>query len=57
MNSQYVTTDLFPCFGSEPALDDLLADPIAQLLMSSDKVSRLQVRQLLATVKARSDSR
>lgn len=45
-------SDLAQCFNTEPALEDLLADPIAELLMSSDRVSRAHLRQLLARARA-----
>ncbi|MGO8915714.1 MAG: hypothetical protein ACLQJR_07395 [Stellaceae bacterium] len=35
----------------EPALDDLLADPIVQLLMSSDRVYPAYIRQVLQAAK------
>ncbi|HZB93641.1 MAG TPA: hypothetical protein VE397_19485 [Stellaceae bacterium] len=37
----------------EPALDDMLADPIIRLLMGSDRVAAADVRRTLAAVKQR----
>lgn len=48
-------SELAQCFNTEPTLEDLLADPIAELLMSSDRVSRAHLRQLLATVRSSAD--
>ena len=39
-----------PCNG-EPTLDDMLADPIVKLLMSSDRIRPKDLEQLLQSAK------
>ncbi len=39
----------------EPALDDLLEDPIMHMLMSSDRVLPAHIRQLLKTASETQD--
>lgn len=39
------------CANDEPRLNDLLADPIVHLLMSSDRVRSADVQELLAVAK------
>ena len=40
--------------GSEPALDDMLSDPMTQALMASDGVEAKEVKTLLVEARARS---
>jgi hypothetical protein len=42
-------------FASEPALSDLLHDPIAHALMAADKVDSREVYALLRTVRSNID--
>jgi hypothetical protein len=51
----FVQSELMECFNTEPALDELLADPIAQLLMSSDRVSRATIQQVLAAARGQAE--
>jgi hypothetical protein len=39
--------------GTEPRLDEVLADPLVQLVMRRDRVSPLQLRVLVAEAQAR----
>jgi len=40
--------------GSEPALDDMLSDPMTQALMASDGVEAKEIKTLLVEARARS---
>jgi hypothetical protein len=39
------------CANGEPGLDEMFADPIVKSLMSSDRVARVEVEQLLQSAK------
>jgi hypothetical protein len=39
------------CSNAEPTLDDMLADPIVDLLMSSDRVRPIELQRLLQSAK------
>jgi hypothetical protein len=49
--SSFAETVLLGASKVEPALDDMLADPIMHMLMSSDRVLPAHIRQVLKTAK------
>ena len=42
-----------PRFGGEPSLTEMLADPVVQAMMSVDRVSAREVKQLMAEARDR----
>jgi len=49
--SSFAQTVLLSASTLEPALDDMLADPIMRLLMSSDRVRPMDIQRILTAAK------
>ena len=49
--SSFAQTVLLSASNLEPTLDDMLADPITRLLMSSDRVRPMGIQRILAAAR------